>query len=187
MKTKLALALLCSLAIPGCYMDLGGGGGIDEPLSPTDPWEPTPFEVTNDLNVTQPMIEGRLGSFSANGEGYVANAYGDSTWANIDIRVRGERGVLMNALNIEGGIDALEVGQTYRSNSRDYDYNAPEGLYFSMVGCAGPSDNAWDFDITADDVEVTVEEGPEEGTIELFYTASFGDGSASRGSFVMAN
>lgn len=185
MKTKLALALLCSLAIPGCYMDLGSGGGsIDEPIAP---WEPTPYEVNNELNVTQPQLEGRLGSFSANGEGYVANAYGSGDWVNIDIRVRSEDGVLMNALNIEGGIDALEVGQTYRSNARDYNYDAPQGLYFSMVGCAGPSDNVWEYDRGADEVEITVEEGPEEGTVELFYTASFEDGSASRGSFVMAN
>ncbi|MFT5354096.1 MAG: hypothetical protein ACI9KE_001297 [Polyangiales bacterium] len=183
MKTKLALTLLCALAIPGCYMDLGSGsGGIDEPLTPRGS---TPFEVNNDLNVTQPQIEGRLGDFSANGEGYVANAYGDGNWANIDIRVRGDRGVIMNALNIEGGLDSLEVGQTYRSSARDYD--APAGLYFSMVGCSGPSDNVWEYDRSADEIEVSVEEGPEEGTIELFYNASFEDGSASRGSFVMAN
>ena len=186
MKTKLALALLCALAIPGCYMDLGGGGSgpIDEPLAP---WEPTPYEVTNDLDITQPQLEGRLGSFSANGEGYVANAYGSGDWVNIDLRVRSRDGVIMNALNIEGGIASLEVGQTYRSSSRDYNYDAPAGLYFSMVGCAGPSDNVWEYDRGADEVEVSVQEGPEEGTIELFYSASFEDGSASRGSFVMAN
>ena len=184
MKTKLALALLCSLAIPGCYFDLGGGGGgpIDEPITP---WEPSEPIINNDLDISQPQLEGRLGSVSAAGEGYIASAYGDSNWTNIDLRARGERGVIMNSLNIEGDVRTLEIGQTYRSDSFDYDSTA--GIYFSMIGCSGPADNAWDFDVPAQEVEVTVEEGPEEGTVELFYTASFGDGSASRGSFVMPN
>lgn len=183
MKTKLALTLLCALAIPGCYMDLGGGSGsIDEPVAP---WEPTPYESVNDLNVTLPQIDGRLGSYAASGSGYVANAYGDSSWSSIDIRVRGEGAVLMNALNIEGDIGSLEVGETYTQRTRDFD--APAGLYFSMVGCSGPEDNVWEYDRSTDDIEISVVEGPEEGTVELFYTANFEDGSASTGSFVMAN
>ncbi len=44
-------------------------------------------------------------------------------------------------------------------------------MFFSVLGCSGPSDGNWDYDRTSDEVTVQVEEGPEVGTITLRYTA----------------
>ena len=178
MKTKLSLALLTAMALPGCYLDLGGPGSFDESIEPPPPT--STWEGTNELDVDTAQLEGRLGGFSANANAWVASTYGDQYFASIDIRARGARGVIMNSLAISGNIQELEAGTVYEPG-------APAGLTFSMIGCAGPEDNLWDYDRSTDDVEVSVEEGPEAGTVELFYTATFEDGSASRGSFVMPN
>ena len=196
MKNSLALALLVALGAPGCYLDLGG----DPPSSPVPSswpnagsdaavWDGGPEADAswnepgeNALLVAGSTLNGSLGAVSsdADAEFYVYESYGAGDFASIDIRARNESGVLMNRLTI-ANVQQLQVGQTYQSDAT----TSGPSVFVSVVGCSGPEDNQWYTDTGSEEVTLDVREGPEEGSAEVFYNASFRNGDVVEGSFVM--
>ena len=177
MLKSTSLILFSALALTGCFGEIGRA---------EDPWgfEPGPapdpyYGGTDEIGVSNAALSGELSGYSAGETTWVENAYGGANFASVELRSAGE-GVLMNMLSIEGNIEA---GNTYRSNG---EWDSGSDIYLSMIGCAGSTNGVWDVDVPADEVEIQVEEGPEEGTVSVAYRARFGRDTSS-GSFVMAN
>ena len=85
----LALAFLA--AAPGCMFDYPGWG---------DDWGGT--EESN-LSTSNPDMYGAVGDVSVTGDrAWVDSAYSYDGYAHIDLRARGEGGVIMQAIDIEG-------------------------------------------------------------------------------------
>ncbi len=169
---KLLIVLALGSMLPGCEL-LSLPGLVDDDIAYGE----------NELSVTEPEVSGQLGDVSASASAsYVSNAYGDTAYANVDVRTRSRSGVLMNMISLEG-LDSIEIGRTYVFNDS---YNV-EGtnVFASVVGCSGPDDGVWTTDTTADRVEVQVEAGPQDGTVEVHFNADFDNGDSSQGSFVM--
>lgn len=167
MKNRFALVLALAVpTLPGCYFDLTDDGG--------DWTEPAPDRgyyggEETALTVSDGALEGTFGTIAATGEARVQTAYSYSDYAYIELRARGVRGAVMAGLSInQGDISDLVVGETYVSSGDTWGGSA---MFFSVLGCSGPSDGNWDYDRTSDEVTVQVEEGPEVGTITLRYTA----------------
>ena len=162
----LALALA---GRPGCFYDLGSWdtGGDDTAIG---------FDgAYNELEATDATMNGEVGGVELSGESRIQSAYGWSDYVYIDLRANGRRGAAMNAITIEGGLEALEVGEELHFDGDDRYGSA--STYVSVLGCAGPSDGNWDFDRSADQVTVQVEPGPTEDTVQLQYTAYWGRAS----------
>ena len=201
MKKTLLLAILAALGAPGCYLDLGGDpppnprssvadGGVDAARWDGGDWDSGPWNPDasswnpgeNSLAVEGVVLSGQLGEVSSDqdAEFYVYESFGNTDYATIDIRSRNASGVLMNQVTIANS-QLLQVGETYESN------NSTNGasLFVSVIGCSGPDNGVWRTDTGSEEVTLDVREGPEEGSAELFYTATFATGEVVSGSFVM--
>lgn len=202
MKNTLALAVLVALGAPGCYLDLGG----DPPPSPSpNPWPNAGTDAAvwdggapdsgwdfdapawnapgeNSLAVEGVTLNGSVGvvSSDADAEFYVFESSSRGDFTSIDIRARNESGVLMNRLEI-ANFQNLQIGETYQSDAT----TRGPSVFVSVIGCSGPEDNQWGTDTGSEEVTLDVREGPEEGSAEIFYTASFRNGDVVQGSFVM--
>ncbi len=93
----------------------------------------------------------------------------------------------MIIFNVSGGLNhrALVPGAAFTFNNGISD--DVQALSIDAIGCAGPEDGMWEFDVPADEVDVTIEEGEEPGTQVLNYFATFydyeGNKSSAEGSF----
>jgi len=90
---------------------------------------------------------------------------------------------VMTRLDIEGGLahPALVPGATFEQASGTY--AAGGELFFSVQGCAGPTEGVFDFDESAESVTVQVEAGPTPNQRVLTFTAVFPGGATVDGSF----
>ena len=201
MKRSLPLTLLVALGAPGCYFDLTGDEpepgprSFDAGPSDTGPtadsgWGDAGLEFdaplweeprANSLDITSLSMSGALGTVSTapGGEFYVYESFGGENYMSLDLRSRTGGGVIMNLLAFEN-TNLMEVGQTYRVS----EYSAAS-LHVEAVGCSGPSDGNWYADTYSSEVTVDVREGPEEGSVEIFYSVLFANSDTVDGSFVM--
>jgi hypothetical protein len=168
MKTIDALTRLtltaALLGMSGCLYDLDFGG---------DSWDEDPYYAGSysDLEATGAELDGELGLVQVEG---AARVYDASDWgygASIDVRNDGVGGTGMNRLDIDGvSITELEPG-SYESTGY-YTTSSAGDPNFSVTGCSGPDDGVWDYDVTADHVQVTVTE-LDPWTVRIDWVATF--------------
>jgi len=172
-KLGLGLSLILTLGtgLSGCVLDdlMGDPGYYDPP--PTEPY------YESNIDVKDASMVGEMGSVSdIAGPATYVDSYGDGYWANINVHSEGTRGFAMGIVNFEGGLNHADLvpGATLRYSSTDYSYDGsydPSALRVSVTGCSGPSDGDWQFDESADEVEVKVTEGSEPGYLHFEVSA----------------
>jgi len=152
------------MGMSGCLYDFDfGEDGWDE--------DPYYYDDYTELEASGGVLEGELGLVQVDGD---ARIYEASDWgygASIELRNNGVGGTGMNRLDIDGvDISELEAG-TYESTG----YTATSSTgdpNFSVMGCSGPSDGNWDYDVSADHVSVVVTE-LDPWTVRIDWTATF--------------
>ena len=167
-RTTLAASLL---SLGACYFDLdrSEGGGGDDWTAP----EPYYGGSWSELRASDGILDGELGNVELTGEARVAEAYTWGTGATIDLRQSGRGGAAMNALTVDGiSLENLAAG-TYVTDGGAWGRSSSESdIYFSVIGCAGPSEGNWELDLPAERVEVQVAE-LEPGVQQITWVATF--------------
>ena len=143
------------------------------------------------LEADNARLAGDIGPVRDLDEDARVSGWDDGTYSDLEVLVESDRGSAMKLLNFHGGIGhpALRPGTTM--TFRGGDYPSSNGIYVEALGCSGPSPYEWDYDLPADEVEITVEEGPEEGSQTFVFTTitrngyEFGAPSVATGSFVL--
>jgi hypothetical protein len=189
MTARLAALTAATLALSGCYIDLGGedevtGGGWDDTRTPPMLWEDPGlgYGASIEYAVAPHHLSGDMGSVSGfDGHIYRSTAYGfeggEGYAATATVQINsGDAAApwaVMSLMNIQGGLDHPEIAPgavlRYR-NSYPEDSTA---LFITLLGCSGDAEGSWTFDQYADEVEVHVEEGATEGALRLDFRARF--------------
>ncbi len=184
--TKLSLvALLSSVSLTnaGCWQLLALLDRDDEPATTDD------YGYSSEsLEVEAQSLNGDLGAVQDfDGNVYMEEGYEYNDVATMSVYSRNyeQDWNVMTAVTVEGGLDRpeLEPGSTATFQNSDYTYSTEvDGqLHVSVLGCSGPAAGGWDFDRTADQVTVTVEEGSDADHRVMHYTATWDDGSQVQG------
>lgn len=129
--------------------------------------------ITNDLDLSGGNIRGDIGPVTGiNHDASIVEGFDDGSFSDVQVIAETDRGVGMNWVEIVGGIDhpALRPGFSRTFTEGDYGYDS-RNLHIRVVNCAGDQVYDWSYDQPADEVDVTVEEGPTEGTLRVNYTA----------------
>ena len=174
-----ALRLTLALAL------LGASGCVFDWSYDDDGWGDDGYSSsTRYVNAEQASLTADLGEVSVEGDARIHDAYDYGYGASIEIRNQGRDGVGMNRLDLDGmSLEDVEPGY-YVSEAYEYESDQPN---FSVLGCSGPEDDYWEYDQTADLVEVQVTDLGG-GQRRLDWTATFddfGEISTSRGSIVV--
>jgi hypothetical protein len=159
---------------------------------PTDEYYYMDTESTIDFDYNS--LSGSLGSVSEFEGGIYQQTgyqYGEVASIQVDAQNADENWALMALLTVEGGIDHPDLvpGATFTFNYDDYygsyDPADADRLYVSLLGCQGSEPGYWDYDRSANEVTLTVEQGvaPEERVFN--YTATWDDGSEVNGSVTL--
>ncbi|MCA9562532.1 MAG: hypothetical protein KC561_03540 [Myxococcales bacterium] len=120
------------------------------------------------LDVRSAALRGSVGPVAGiNHSASEVQAWYDSYYASVYTIVDAPQGAVMTIFEVEGGIDQLDLGQTYVFSGYDY----TQDVSVQVIGCAGQAVDEWEFDQTADVVTVTVTEAP--GALLVNYTAEF--------------
>jgi hypothetical protein len=82
-------------------------------------------------------------------------------------------GAAMAIVDLQGGLESpdLEAGAHFVFQSTDY-ADASE-LRVTLIGCSGPSEGAWAFDQSANEVTVDVSEGSSPDSLVLDFSGTF--------------
>jgi|GEM_PF-1830093 len=89
----------------------------------------------------------------------------------------------MAGLNFSGGsLSDLELGRTYTFNASSY---GSDDIAVEGIGCSSTTNGMDGFDEPLEEIEVLVEEGEQEGELEVMFTGSFYDGAEVDGAFEM--
>lgn len=174
----------------GCWeLALGialSGGDSAEP-SPAPSRDYTDPYTEGAIDFRAESLSGDLGAvrgFEGNIWQESGYEYGDVASIQVDSRNRDEGWAVMAALTVEGGLDHADLVPgavfTFRSDDFDYGYGG-ERLYVSLLGCSGPADGYWEFDQTADEVTIEVQEGSTPEHRRIAYTGTWSDGSTVSG------
>jgi hypothetical protein len=136
-----------------------GIGSTPRPAEPgwDEPYDPGYYEDA--LELSNPDLAGRMGAYEARdgSEVRVAEAYTWSDYTYVELRSRdSSTGATMAGLSVESDLASLEPGQVYETASWE---RGGDGS-INMIGCAGPADGSWDFDVPADVVRLEIEELP---------------------------
>ena len=152
--------------------------------NPSMPWEDivwsTNYGETTDLQNAR--INAEVGRFSA---------IDDAGWGSLHqwdygftVDVRGQtNGIVMAWLDIQNvELDALQAGDTFTGNT-DY-YGDSDEPWIYMLGCAGDTEDYWEEDYPAEDVQVEVTDVTTDGitvdfTGRLEYTGQVVSGTAT--------
>lgn len=126
--------------------------------------------VTGDVAVRNATLIGNMGNVE--GLRHYATAvdsYSDGRWASIHVTVDTGAGAGMTIIDV-WDLSQLDLAEAGASTS--------PGI--SIIGCAGDEPGMWDFDQSAEEVEVDVIENPANpDEITLDYTATFRDYSSA--------
>lgn len=162
----LSFVAVLPLALSGCVLDFD-----------FDEWDTEP--VGGALVVEDAFVEGDLGSVEGvSSEARVASAYESYGYVNIELRAQGRGWAVMHMLDLE--TEQLQAGDVY-------DSAAPGTPHVGVLGCSGPSDGQWDYDVSADRVVVEVFEGSEPDMLRVEYRAEYtSNGQVATGSFEVA-
>ncbi len=170
MKTIDALTRLTLIAalfgMSGCIYDLDFG---------EDSWDEDDSAYYDsgysDFEASGAELDGELGLVQVEGAARVHDTADWGYGASIELRNEGVGGTGMNRLDIDGvNITELEPG-SYTSTGY-YTTSSTGDPSFNVTGCSGPSDGNWEYDVSAEQVEVTVTE-IDAWTIRIDWTATF--------------
>jgi len=180
----------------GCWeiaLAIALAGGDDEPYSDpyTDPYSDPYADPYSSgvLEVRNESLTGTLGEV----RGFEGNIwmesgydYGGVASLQVDAKSTEEDWAVMAALTIEGGLDHPDLVPgavlTFRYDDYSYDYSGESRhLHASLLGCSGPADGYWEYDVTADEVTIEVQEGSTPESRRIAYTGTWSDGSTVQG------
>ena len=140
----------------------------------SDPFADYDFTALYDgqLPVAAASLIGDIGPvYGLNGTANEIYGYGDADWTSVSMTVVGDSGAGMAMVDIYGDLSALAGIGPVEFNGYEY-YEGD--ISVSIVGCSGPENGWWDFDQSAEDVVITVEEHPENPDVMVVaFTASF--------------
>lgn len=191
-----------ALALGGCYYDFSDGRDRDTASTgaraPDTVSEPTPSggSITRWTGQAE-LFRGDLGSVrgfeGANAE-ITASDYGTSSSSvRIDAENTAARWWAMTQFSVSGSLHhpRLVPGARLVFNAQTRaSYGGSAGataLYVSVLGCSGPRRNQYTYDHSADEVTISVSEGPAPETRRIDFDAKFtGTGGEQHvtGSFV---
>jgi hypothetical protein len=182
--TRVWLVSLCAVsALGGCSFDgwvpdeddgTAFGAGPAR-IGGTEGWS----DEGEALDVRRATLEGSLGD---------VRGFSGDTWrtvgtyaewgSSLDLRSRTAAGVAMVRLDVWGDLATLEPGRRYVYSAFAWEEPTTTGqpaVQMSGINCSGPENDAWDYDVPADEVVVDCVEGPEEGTVQLDFTVALSD------------
>lgn len=172
-----ALALVLGVVcLPGCELALLGALGDDEPDETLAP--PYTYEGQGAIDIRSARLSGTMGHVDGFEGGIWLEQgfdYGGQSSVEIQSRDASANWAVMTMVTVEGGLahESLTPGA---SLSFDGGYaTSGRPMFISVLGCAGSADGGWDFDSTADHVDVQVRQGSEPGTQVLDYAATWYD------------
>jgi hypothetical protein len=129
------------------------------------------------LEVKSAEIEGDLGSITTFGGHATDSNIQTSHWDGYDqvtVTVVDDEGAAMNIVEIQGGLNHPDLEPGSRLHFDNNVFPDADDLQISVIGCAGPSPGNWDYDRPAEEVDVEVEQDPnDEDVLMLKYTAYF--------------
>lgn len=165
MRLHAALGIVLGLGLlPGCYFDFDTWGG-----DPGEPMGAGPGYAESNLSVADAEMSGDLGNVRFEGRAEVRSAHEHGGFARIELH-NTRRAWSMNAISIEG-FDRLQSGEHYVSGSRAPDEARTTRPYVEVLGCSGPTDGNFDYDVYAEQVDVWVEDV--DGQRRIDYVATF--------------
>lgn len=105
-------------------------------------------------------------------EATILDGYDDGSFSDVQVIAETDRGVAMNWVEIVGGVNhpALRPGFSQTFSENDYGYDS-RSVHIRIVNCAGDQAYDWTYDQPADEVDVSVEEGPSPDIVRVNYTA----------------
>lgn len=172
-KSTLAVLSLLALAANGCVFY-----EYDEGWDDTAWAEPSSEWYGDDaVDVRGSVIAGDVGDVTNfRGAVWLEQGYSGPGFASVEIQARneGRAGAVMNMVSFEGGLDHPDLvpGAVLRFSRDDFRYGEAS-LHVSVLGCSGSQPNDWEYDDTADQVEVRVVDPGIEGYIQIDYVATF--------------
>ena len=170
MKSKLlVLALIAGSAtmLAGCD-ELLSEGGWDLVLD----WLGTPdsnlrlqdASMTGDLSTVQGLVAPSA---------QIEPGYDSLDYTTFTLTGQTERGLIMQIVEVDGGLDNLDEPGTYTNNCDDtYDEQTSEAPLMIVTGCSKEDpDGGWDYDAECEESTIIVEEDPADPDV-LMYTLS---------------
>jgi hypothetical protein len=149
-----------------------------------EPGAPEPYEPWGaDLGVQDGYMAGDMGTivaFSADAYAHEAYDYGDVSTVRLDA---GTDYWVMAQLDIEGGLHHPDLVPGARLSFRGYEDVTEGGVFISALGCSGPSYGSFDFDGSAEELDVQITQGSVPGQWVMSFWARFSTGQTTQGSF----
>ncbi|MCP4504118.1 MAG: hypothetical protein GY822_29685 [Deltaproteobacteria bacterium] len=185
MRKVVGVALICGpLLVVGCAQEPDIREGFPGSLNVNVQQEvlvdfadedppPDPSQYADDDGLLSGSLDGAMGPVTVNTKEVYFSSWKGASYTEINtIAPNANGGAAMSILLIRGDLDQFEVGDVFVFN---WDNNAGDNeLWVDAIGCSGPQDGRWTyFDVPADEVVLSIEEGPEPGTQMLSYHAHF--------------
>ncbi len=186
MKKVVGVALVCGpLLVAGCAQEpevqevssraLDVAASQERLADMGEEDRPPGTDFSDDDGLLSGSLEGAMGPVNVDTQEVYFSSWKDTSYTEINtIAPDADGGAAMSILLVSGDLSDFEVGDTFVFN---WDNNAGEHeLWVDAIGCSGPQDGTWTyFDVPADEVVVSIEEGPSPGTRTLSYHAHFTD------------
>ncbi|MCA9299311.1 MAG: hypothetical protein KDA28_09605, partial [Phycisphaerales bacterium] len=178
MNRALAFAFACAISpsFVACAV-LDTGDQLRHPdqtaqTLPSDFWDDAP--INGNTPIARARLEGDMGPVSGlNDDAFEAYAWSENGWSSVTVTVDSTHGAAMAIVDFYGDATAL-VGrgvQVYDGSSW-----GAEDVSVSVIGCSGNEVGYWDFDTSAQEVEVEVTEVPADPTVlSVRFEATFPD------------
>lgn len=195
MVRALATTLLAAATLTACASERDLASTYDEngyQINEQDDFI-AEFDEWSNLDVTDASTHGSMGPVADIGGIAAATGYRSEEagyeYTDVNVVTSNNDGSAMHMLYIEGDLSQLERGQKYTFNGDSYDYDNPTTVYAASTNCSGTGDpGAWDYDVGADEVSITVKDTEQGGTLVEYETISndslFGN-DVSGGEFVL--
>lgn len=167
-RSFVLLAALCA-PLAACAVETPYVDAYDDPVLGQAELDPAAFDYfAGNLEVTDGALHGDIGPVrNIDTPASRLSGYQDEWYASVEVRGRSSGAAAMNIVNIHGGLDALEPGMRRTFRASDY---TTDGLFVDVMNCSGEVEDAWDYDVAADEVTVEVSEGSTPDTLRVDYT-----------------
>ena len=161
-----------------------GPSGSDDTTITVDDWA-----YGGQLEVSDARLSGEIGDVRIADQAASVDGYNDHDIATVYSLVeRAENGSAMTVLEFRGGLQNFTDPGTERFRADAVRRTEDPDRFVSAVGCSGVISGEWDYDTPAEEIELTVSDGPTDNTRTYDYTATFvdedGGQTVARGSFI---
>lgn len=163
------------VTILGAMLFAGCASGPDDWVD-TAPIDDTWGGVQSSLVVEAREHRGTMGAVQGfDGDVVMTSGSTDANYTFIEVHSANDGWATMSQLFIDGALADLEPGTTL--TFAGYEDWTGEAVHISMVGCSGPEQYAWDYDVPVEDLEVDVMPGetPEGRVLHFRGTSPSGD------------